>query len=135
MKKGQIGTEYLILVGFIVFVLVTVLGLAVYYSSNVSDQIKFDQLQNFAIKIVSSAEQVFYAGEPSKVVINAYLPEGVESLEILSNDIVFNVSTSSGVSVVAFKSDVPLSGSLTATAGVKRISISATSSGVVISEG
>ena len=67
MKKGQIGTEYLILIGFIVFVLVTVLGIAVYYSSNVGDQIKFDQLQNFANKIIFTSDdfqKIFSTEQP-----------------------------------------------------------------------
>jgi uncharacterized protein (UPF0333 family) len=134
IKRGQISTEYLIVVGFVVFVLIGILGVAVFYSGGISDKIKVDQVRNFAVKVISSSEQVYYSGEPSKVVINAYLPSGVTGLDIIENSLVFNISTNSGDTRIAFGSDVDISGSLSYSGGVKRISVSSTSSGVVLSE-
>lgn len=134
-KKGQISTEYLIVVGFVTFLIVSVLGLSLFYSSQIRDKIRFNQLQNFANKVISSSEQVFFSGEPSKSTITAYLPSGVGSVSILTNEIVFNVSSSSGFTVIAFSSDVPLYGSISNLEGVKRISISANSTSVILSEG
>ncbi len=133
-KKAQVSTEYLIVVGFVTFLIISVLGLSLFYSSQIKDKIKFNQLENFANKLISSAEQVFYSGEPSKTTITAYLPSGVESLTILPNEIVFNVTSSGGLSVTAFQSDVLLSGSISNSEGVKRISILAESNRVVLQE-
>ncbi len=133
-KRGQISTEYLIIVGFVIFLVVSVLGLALYYSSSISDRIRFDQVNNFANKIVSSAETVFYSGEPSRVTINAYLPAGVSGISVLSNGIVINVSTASGLNTVYFESKVPLTGSLNKNEGVKKILISAEVDSARISE-
>lgn len=133
-KRGQISTEYLIVVGFVTFLIMSVLGLSLFYSSQIKDKIKFNQLKNFANKVISSAEQVFYSGEPSKTTITAYLPNGVEGVAVLSTEIVFNITSSSGISITSFKSDVPLSGTISNSEGVKRISITAQSDRVVLQE-
>lgn len=133
-NRGQISTEYLIVVGFVTFLIVSVLGLSLFYSSQIKDKIKFNQLENFANKVISSAEQVFYSGEPSKTTITAYLPSGVEGVAVLSNEIVFNITSSSGLSITSFQSDVPLSGTISSSEGVKRISITAETNRVVLQE-
>lgn len=133
-KRGQVSTEYLIVVGFVVFLVLGILGVAFFYTSITNDQIKVSQVSNLANKIVSSAESVFYAGEPSKLTITGYLPIGVNSFVIMQNEIVVSLSTSSGVTVMSFSSNVPLSGNISSTEGVKRIEIKALQNEVSISE-
>jgi len=103
IKKGQISVEYLVVVGFVTFLVIGVLGVAVYYSAQLRDSIKFYQLENYAEKIVSGAESVFYSGEPSRVTITAYLPAGVQSVEIIEDQIVVSISTANGVAKSAYK--------------------------------
>lgn len=134
-EKGQVSVEYLIMVSFITFLIISILGVAFFYVGGVSDKIKFDQVQNFASKIISSSEKTFYSGEPSKVVINAYLPAGVESAGIINNSLVFNVSSSSGLTIISFKSNVPIQGSLSSGQGLKRITIEAKTDRVELAEG
>lgn len=133
-KKGQISAEYLIVVGFITFLVLTILAAGLFYSSQISDRIKLNQMNNFANKVISSSESIFFAGEPSKATINAYLPSGVEALDIYDKEIVFNISTSSGITVISYPSNVPLSGLLSNSEGVKVIHITALSDKAVISE-
>lgn len=138
MKRGQISVEYLIIAGFIVFLVITIIGFAFFYTSGTSDAIKINQVSNFANKITSNAEAVFYAGEPSRVTITAYLPDGVQNIAIQENNLfVIDVQTTSGVSKIGFKSDVPLTiaaspNDLKKDAGVKSIQIIAQSGNVLI---
>jgi len=132
--KAQISIEYLIIISFITFLIMSILAVAFFYAGNISDRIKMDQVQSYANKIISSSESVFYAGKPSKVLINAYLPIGVEGIEILNKDIVFNVTTNSGTTRIAFSSKVPLSGTLSNWEGVKAINITAGDDYVTINE-
>ncbi|NCO11099.1 hypothetical protein CO038_00990 [Candidatus Pacearchaeota archaeon CG_4_9_14_0_2_um_filter_39_13] len=134
IKKGQISVEYLVVVGFVTFLVIGVLGVAVYYSAQLRDSIKFYQLENYAEKIVSGAESVFYSGEPSRVTITAYLPAGVQSVEIIEDQIVVSISTANGVAKSAYKSNVPISGDLSENEGVKRIQIIALDNGVSVNE-
>lgn len=133
-KRGQISTEYLIVIGFVVFLVLGILGVAFFYTSVTNDQIKVSQVSNFANKIISSAESVFYAGEPSKLTLNGYLPIGVSSFEIMPNEIVVSLSTSSGVTTMSFTSNVPLSGNISNIDGIKRIEVLAQQDEVLISE-
>lgn len=133
-KRGQISTEYLIVVGFVTFLIISIMGLSLFYTSQIRDKVRFDQLQNFANKVISSSESVFYAGEPSRAVINAYLPAGVESIVISEGGMVFSVSSSSGLTVVEFQSQVPIYGSIGNLEGVKTISIVSNSTGIILGD-
>lgn len=134
-RRGQISIEYLVVVGFVAFLVIGVLGVAVFYSSQLKDGIKFYQLENYAEKIISGSESVFYAGQPSRVTITAYLPAGVQSVEIIDDYIVVSISTANGLAKSAYKSNVPISGTFSSNEGVKRLSIIALESGVSINEG
>ena len=125
MKKGQISLEYLIVVSFVVFAVIALLGIAIFYTSSARDKIKSNQLSDFANKVIASAESVYFSGEPSKVTITAYIPAGVQSFSVVENSLVFSILTSSGVSIIAFPSDVPLNSAMTfsITEGVKRLEV------------
>ena len=133
MERGQISVEYLIVVGFVIFIVLGLVGVALFYASGISDQVKLNQIESYANKIISSSESVFFAGEPSQVTITAYLPEGVQSVEVIEDPpgsgetfMLFRVSTSSGISVIAYPSDVVLmETTLSSDRGVKRILIKA----------
>ena len=133
-KRGQISTEYLIVVGFVTFLVLGILGVAFFYTSVTNDQIKVSQVSNFANKIISSAESVFYAGEPSKLTLTGYLPIGITSFQILPGEIVVSITTSSGLTTMSFTSNVPLSGNISHIDGVKRIEVLAQQNEVLISE-
>jgi len=144
VKRGQISVEYLIVVGFVVFLVISILGVALFYASGIKDRIRINQLNNFANKIISNAEAVFFAGEPSKVTITAHLPEGVTNIVIQEDPpasgqdiILFDIETSSGQSRIAFSSDVPIDdvgSDISNTPGVKRLCITAQQSDVLIVE-
>lgn len=137
-KKGQVATEYLIVVAFATFLILSVLGLSLFYSGQIQDRIRFNHLINFANKVVSSAETVFFSGAPSKVTITAYLPTGVESITIDGNEITFVVSSLTGDNTISFTSDVPLvmdvNSPIKPSEGVKRLKIEAGVNEVTIGE-
>ncbi len=134
LRRGQISTEYLIVIGFVVFLVLSILAVAFFYTSVTNDQIKVSQVSNFAQKIISSSESVFYAGEPSKLTLTGYIPAGVQSITIASEEIIVSISTSSGVTTMSFSSNVPLSGELSISEGVRRIEVLAQQNEVLIHE-
>lgn len=135
-RRAQTSIEYLLLVGFITFIIIGILGIAFIYSASIKDRIKIIQMNNFANKIISASESVFYAGDPSKTTISTYLPEGVESININSAEdlLIISLQSSSGTSTTAFSSNVPISGSLTISSGLKRIEIKAESGQATINQ-
>ncbi len=140
MARGQIGLEYLIVVAFVVFAVIIILGVSLFYTSGTRDQIKLNQLYTFANKLISSAASVYYAGEPSKVTIAAYLPAGVHNIQLIENNLVFTIVTAGGTTIIAFESKVPLDNGVSAPVlsineGLKRIVVRAGTDRVYIVEG
>ncbi len=136
-KKAQSSMEFLILMGFLTFVMVVIIGAGFYYSNTINDRMKSSQIANFANKITSTAEVVFYAGEPSKATITAHLPDGVTDLQIIENSIVITHSLTSGENTIAYQSSVPMvenfSAELSIFSGIKSIVIVANESHAVVS--
>jgi uncharacterized protein (UPF0333 family) len=133
-KKSQVSIEYLIIIGFVTFTITAILLLALFYSNISKDQIRYVQTESYAKKIISSAETVYYSGQPSKATIMVYLPEGVSSVEIIENNLVFSVDSKTGAIKNAYSSNVPIEGNLSASSGVKKIRLEAVSNHVAVSE-
>jgi hypothetical protein len=135
-KRGQVSFEYLIIMGFVTFIIIGVLSIAFFYSNNVKDRIKINQVTNYANKIISTSESIFYAGYPSKATITGYLPENINSIEINSaeDSIIIAIQTSSGVAKISFSSNVPISGTLGTNQGLNKIQIEAGATEVAISQ-
>jgi len=131
--KGQIGIEYMIVLSFVTLAIMVVLTFSIVFSSQVQDRIKLNQVENFAIQLVNSAETVFFAGEPSKTTIMLSLPAGVKDITVVPEGLVFQVVTTSGQNTRLFESNVPLQGSVPTTEGVHKITLTATEDFVEIS--
>lgn len=136
--RAQISIEYLIIVGFVTFIVISIIGIAFFYSGTMKGKIKENQVTDFANKIILTAESVYYSGYPSKSTINAYLPEAVSEIRIENNELVISYGTSSGQNTISFPSKVPIEENSTASIshsqGLKRIEIKAQSDKVIISQ-
>ena len=133
-KRAQASLELLILMGFLTFVIIGILGVGYFYSNTINDRIKSTQVANFAGKIISTSETVFYSGEPSKATITAYLPEGIEDITVDNDAIKITYNLASGKNIGAYQSSVPIEISITPNSGIKSIVIVATSTEVKISQ-
>ncbi|MFH0711691.1 MAG: hypothetical protein V1889_01340 [archaeon] len=131
-KNAQIGMEYLMIIGFLTFILITTLGIAMYHNNTIRDMILSRQIESMSDKIISSAESVFYAGEPSKITIVSYVPEGISEINIADDTLFVTFQCSSGTNKVSFPSNVPITGTLSTVSGLRNIIIEATSSTVTI---
>lgn len=135
-KRGQISIEYLVLIGFVTLVVIGILGVSVFYIGNIREAIGSDQLGHFSDKVISSAETVYYSGEPSKLTITAYLPSGVSSINVQDQSLVFVFTSNSGTNTIAYPSKAPISinGSLSYSEGLKKLKIAAEPNQVLITE-
>ena len=135
LKRGQVSVEYLILVGFLTFIIIGILGLSFYYSNSVQDQIKSTQVQSFANKLISTSERVFYSGKPSKATITAYLPEGIQSIEFYEGGIVIAYKTASGLNKNHFESNVQIFiNNIDLGSGIKKLEVTANETTAIITQ-
>ncbi len=130
--------ELLILMGFLTFVIIGILGIGYVYSNTINDRIRSNQINDFATKITSTSETVFYAGEPSKLTISAHLPSNVQDIQLIDNAIVITYNLASGQNKAAYPSNVPLaedpSSQITTVSGIKNIVIVANQTHAIISQ-
>lgn len=131
-KNAQVAMEYLTIVGFVSFILVIVIGTAFIYTGSIQGKMESSQMTNCANKIISTAENIFYSGEPSKATITCYIPDNIKQIEILENSLFFTYSTNSGENKIAFSSNVPINGTLFLNPELNKIQITATGDHVEI---
>jgi hypothetical protein len=132
--KAQVGVEYMIIIGFVTLAIMSVVVMAYFYSGQIKDKIRLNQVENFASQLIGSAESVFFAGEPSKTTIRLYLPEGVENITIMTDLVIITTTTSSGKNKRGFETQVPLSGTITPNTGIKKLLLEARDTDVLISQ-
>jgi len=134
-KRGQAGTEYLIVVGFVTFAIMVIVAIALTVSNNTKDRLKVNQLESYMDQLINSAESVYFSGEPSKSTISLYLPEGINEIRIFPEYVVVKMQLSSGENIRVFDSRVPLSssGSVLVGEGTKKVILQARATDVLIS--
>jgi len=132
-KRGQIGIEYLIVIGFVTFTVLAIFSIAIYYSNSIKDKIVSDQIENFASNLINSAESVFFAGEPSEITVDLFLPKGINDITIQDKNVIITSETSSGINKRIFESRVSLSGTIDNSPGTKILSLKAKENFVDIS--
>ncbi len=121
--KSQVAMEYIILVGFVLVIIIPLIVLFYSQSSDITVQVKSQQVQSIGQNIVDNAESVYYLGEPSKVQIKIQLPENIKNTSINSKSIVFTLRTESGLTDVVVPSRVNISGSLPKSSGIHLVII------------
>jgi len=125
-KRGQVSMEFMTIMGFVTFVALTMLIVSQFYQREVETQVETNQVDHLARKLIESAESVYYLGEPSKTTINANMPSHIDSVTIGSNEITFKVRVGGGkTSDINYQSNVNLTGSISNTPGLKKISVEA----------
>ena len=132
--KAQSSLEYMLLIGFVTLAISVVLITAYFYINFSKDRIKENQVENFSGKIISSAESVFFSGEPSQTTITIYIPPGVEDINFNAKELEITYITSSGTNKVSFSSRVNLSGEINKLEGTKILIIKALENEVLITQ-
>lgn len=105
--KAQSSLEYLLIVAMTFAIIVPTTYLFYNYSRESSQEITDAQITKLGRSIVDSAESIFYSGQGSKTVLELNIPDSVDSALIIDGrELVFNVTTTFGVSEIVFFSSV-----------------------------
>src|SRR3989338_2662318 len=106
-RKAQSSLEYLLVVALTFVIIVPTTYLFYNYSKESSQEITDAQITKLGRSIVDSAESIFYSGQGSKTVLELNIPDSVYSALIIDGrELVFNVTTTFGVSEIVFFSSV-----------------------------
>ena len=111
-KKSQVSMEYLAI--FSIAMVMTLLLIVIFVSQieNIQSDITNSEVQKISSKIIDYSESVYYMGEPAQKTLNILFPRGITSIEIDSNIIIFNVTTTDSSYQIVKDTIANLSGSI-----------------------
>lgn len=134
-KEGQIAIEYLMVMGFVLLVIGALIVVYIQHQTEQNIQVNTEQAYSIARTIVDAAEEVYYLGEPSKRTIKVNMPDGITSIDIADNVLIFYARSYGGeLTTIEKPSEAPLTGSLSSGPGLREIQVTATSEGVCIAD-
>ena len=123
-KKSQAATEYLMIIGFVMVILIPGIYLYIQYSNESNDSVINAKVDSMTNEIVKAAEQVYSYGEGSLTTLNINVPKNVVSISFEGNEVIFTVLNSKGIeSEIVKASNVKLNGYITILEGSKMINI------------
>ena len=96
IQRGQASTEYLVIVGFVLIILIPVIIIYFKYSGGTSDIIESTKTTQLANELVKAANEVFSFGEGSQKKITISFPSGLTGLTFNGKEIVFTFVDSKG---------------------------------------
>lgn len=124
MKRcGQVSMEYLIVMGFVFAMLVPLTIIYMQQSEGLEETVAISTASKISKEIIDTAEEMYYKGPPSKTTIKVTFPKRITHANIYSKEITFNVTGDKRSNLIAYPSEVNLSGSLKIFSGVHNIEI------------
>ena len=129
--KGQAAIEYMMIISMSLMILVPLLFVVNSYISESRDEMKIRALEDGVDSIGEASEMVYFQGYPSKMRIDLYVPENVQTAEVNENIIKVRLWTNSGEIDIVTTTQANLTGSLPTNAGTHSIEIRAQEDGLV----
>ena len=118
-RSSQSSLEYLLIIALTFSIIVPTTYLFYNYSKESNQQITDAQITKVGKNIVDTAASIFYSGQGSKTILELNIPDGIKSAQIIDGrELVFNTTTSSGISEIVFFSSVNMTTSTTSDCSV-----------------
>lgn len=124
--------EYLLIIGFAALMIIPLFILYEVYTSNSGDEIITSQIYQIEHKIIDAAETIYFLGIPSQTTIKVYIPKQISSASLERREILYNLTTRSGITEIVQVSSVNLTGALPTKPGLYTIRLNASDIGVKI---
>ena len=98
-SKGQVATEYLLLIGF----LLAVVGIAAIYALFIyHETIRINEAKNAVEILGTAADQAFTWGSGNALVVTLKLPSGVQSICADNNTLRLSINVTGGQNYVTY---------------------------------
>jgi hypothetical protein len=133
IEKAQSAMEYYTIIAL---ALVILLPLSVYVYQLLNqyrDDAKISVAKDAVNELGETADWIFSQGPPAVYTFQSfYIPEGIESIDLNDNGIIFKIRTSAGVSDIYYNTISPLDGSIPSKSGYYPIAVIAYENNVTI---
>ena len=139
-KEAQVSMEYMFLIGFATIITIPLIIIYQSFIQDSNEEISSAQIEQIAKNVIDTAESVYYLGEPSQTTLKVNIPGNIVavdleggSLETGYYEVVFNISTKSGIVEIVQNSKVNITGSLPINKGTYTVTVKAKSGYVNVS--
>ncbi len=122
-RKAQVSMEYMIVIGFVTFVVLVLLIQSFFYRRQVENQVSTTQGEQIVKSIIDTSEQVYYVGKPTKTTLKVSMPDGIQSLDFVNGTVLMRIKTQSGISDITYPSKVNITGNLSSNPGIRYIKV------------
>jgi len=131
--KAQSAIEFLIIVSVALTILIPLILLVNQSLMGYKDDTKISLAKEAVKKLGDNADWVFSQGPPAKVTVEVYIPDDVESISIINNEILYKIRTTAGITDVYYDTVPELRGTLPEKSGYYFVSLTSFSTYVNIS--
>ena len=106
MRKAQASTELMITVIFVITIMLPLLLITYFQTSNLSEQLSIQQTQQTVNKITNMADIVGSQGPPAKMTIQIFIAPNIANITVgnatggVGKEVVFNIRTTAGITQV-----------------------------------
>lgn len=128
MKKAQAALEYLILVGVLLVLLVTLFNYVFYYSSQ---NLKIEQADDAVQTLGKAADTLYTLGPGNRDFVWVTIPGSVSETKVEENLILIKLFVYGGQSDIYVRTNAQLNGTLPTSKGRYKIKLETLDSGVV----
>lgn len=128
MKRGQVGIEYIMIVGAILIITIPLFFYAIYETNY---KVRLNQADDAVHTLSNSADTVYSMGPGSKKYVWISIPSGVTSSLVNEREITLTLSIFGGSSDIVGTSKAVMVGSVPSDTGTYRIAVEALEAGIV----
>jgi len=130
-SRGQVTTEYIILVGALLIILAIVASyaLTVYYET-----VRVNQARNVVVTLGNAADSVYSLGPGNSTVVKISMPFGVTETRAQGKEIWITLETAGQQSDYVVATNGPVSGTIPSSEGIHFVRVAVTDANVVLSE-
>ncbi len=99
-KRGQITTEYVIIVGFMLIILLVLWAQTTFTITNTTADLRIAYAKHAVTKIAEAADAVYVQGPPAKFSIYITMPDNVANSNVSGHEVSISVYTYDGITDV-----------------------------------
>lgn len=129
--KGQAATEYLMIMGIALAILIPLFVFVQDYISDSKTDLRISAVKDSLQTLSDTSEMAYYQGYPAKITVNVFIPEGVVKTNISDKSFLITLQTPGGESDMVAVTDAPVNGSLPTKPGSYKIEVRALEKGYV----
>ncbi len=124
-KNSQVAVEYLIMLGIVLLVFSVMWGRVSQVAQLTRINVRISNAETYLEKLKTNIDLVNFYGEPTKIEMIAYVPDGISFVNLSNNEIILGVETTAGQTIMGVKTRANLSGILPYKRGTYRVLIKA----------